>query len=249
MIRLNSAFFWVLIVLVSASSCQKPSNYPQSLFSETRVNELMELYSDGGYYPIGEVFPPPQGEEWLAAAWVQEYNAVLDQLKIALNNHFPDKDFMIYFPFIKNTYVDELQWALVLLPKKDPNNTTVIYFDKTSNVYPYPKLLLKNQFAVSTEKLAVKIDKVTDKSKVVVFSFFPEFQIYGLPEGQLEDNDSLTIPYGFVVRRLAGCEEETPNQFEKIDSHNQNTYELMVKRYGKDWLGIFERETGQKLLY
>ena len=64
-----------------------------------------------------------------------------------------------------------------------------------------------------------------------------------LPIPFLEENDSLTSPYGFIVRRV----EEPDEKFYKADELNRKSYDQMVQQHGKNWLKEFEKETCQTI--
>lgn len=247
-----------LILIFSLTSCQKPPNYPQSLFSEGKVDSLIVQFSQHeDYQDISTVFPPPEGEEWQIVAWVEEYSGLKEKLDRNLKKHFPKIDATRYLNEIPDGYLDELQWALVLIPKNDPKNTSVIYFDGSQKFVGYPFFEPKTLFAAEAQKIQLKIVKqemnvnYTEHYRKLVFSFYPEFYLYGEkpPYNYLEEaNDTLTKPFGFVVRRIADCVVDRI-QVKKTDAHNQNMFDLMVERYGKDWHTRFEEETGLKFYY
>ena len=240
----------ILFLLVIFSNgffaCQKPTNYPQSLFSEAKVDSLLKkMEYQKTYSPLSDVFAPPEGEQWHIVAWIEEYSDLKERLAYALKQEFPELDPTDYLNEITPKQMDEHHWAMVLLPKNNPKNTAVIFFDPSSTFYMFPDRM----FLADADDIQMKMNTISAQSRRLVFSFYPKFYNYGLPEGNLEQDDLLTKPYGFVVRRIAGCEEEEENQFKNADAHNQKMFELMVKRYGKDWLTTFESETEKTLEY
>jgi hypothetical protein len=247
------SLLFYLILIISLSSCQKPINYPQSLFSEAKVDSLLKkIEHQKTYSPLSDVFPPPKGEQWHIVAWITEYSMLKEKLAYVLKQEFPELDPTTYLNEIVPDYIDEHQWAMVLLPKNNPKNTAVIFFDPSSNIHMYPEFMFDHQFAAYADDIQMKMDPIFTQSRQLVFSFYPEFQLYGelFPLDYLDEGyDTLTMSYGFKVRRIAGCEEEEENQFKDADAHNQEMFELMVKRCGKDWLTTFESETGKTFEY
>jgi len=76
----------------------------------------------------------------------------------------------------------------------------------------------------------------------------PEFLIYGelTPENYIDQDDSITKDFGFVVKRIAGC-EITENERIKAIKQNKKSLEIMNERYGENWRQNFEKQTNFKL--
>ncbi len=80
-------------------------------------------------------------------------------------------------------------------------------------------------------------------------NIIPTFQFYGelLPE-DLEVSDSLTLPYGFKVEQVAGC-DVTNALVKEVKVHNIHAVAMMKERHGNDWRQQFETATGKSLQY
>lgn len=78
----------------------------------------------------------------------------------------------------------------------------------------------------------------------------PTFHIYGelAPDGYLDEANPITEPYGFKLKRIAGCEVEE-NTVPDAKAHNQAAFDKMSKQYGEDWREQFEAETNLKLFF
>ncbi len=80
---------------------------------------------------------------------------------------------------------------------------------------------------------------------------YETFLIYGdlAPDGYLDgytDSDTLTLKYGFLLKRIADCETDNVN-IEATLKHNKKALKAMNKKYGEDWMTKFEKATNYKL--
>lgn len=86
------------------------------------------------------------------------------------------------------------------------------------------------------------------RTPVIVADILPVFETYGElpPQGYLYDADTITERYGFKLKNLAGCEVDGLD-LPAIQCHNRAVRDQLAKKYGKQWLEKFERETHYKL--
>ncbi len=75
-----------------------------------------------------------------------------------------------------------------------------------------------------------------------------EFQVYGelAPDGYIDEANSITEAYGFIISRVAGC-EITKELQKKVHKKNNQSLKYMNTIYGKDWKENFTKETGLEL--
>ncbi len=80
-----------------------------------------------------------------------------------------------------------------------------------------------------------------------------KFLIYGelLPDGYIDpyiDNntDSITKKFGFVVRRISGC-DVTNALINDAEETNKASNKKMKRKYGVNWKDKFEKQTKYKL--
>ena len=62
-----------------------------------------------------------------------------------------------------------------------------------------------------------------------------EFKVYGelAPDGYVDEYNSITEAYGFIINRVAGC-EITEKLKNKIHKKNKQSLKTMNAYYGKD---------------
>lgn len=76
----------------------------------------------------------------------------------------------------------------------------------------------------------------------------PIFKMYGefAPTNYLNGGeDDITLDYGFLVERVAGC-EITMELVESVKENNRISNEQMIASYGEGWKANFEEKTGVK---
>ena len=79
----------------------------------------------------------------------------------------------------------------------------------------------------------------------------PTFEIYGelASDNYLNGGeDSITLPYGFLVERVAGC-EVTDELVESVKENNRVANEQMIASFGEMWLANFEKKSGMNLTF
>ena len=108
------------------------------------------------------------------------------------------------------------------------------------------QILILLLFFISCKKDS-SIIATLDAQITVVQNELPTFFIYGelSPVGYLSGENPITEKYGFKVKRVAGCEVKQKT-IDDCTSNNKNAMALMNKKYGKNWLKNFEKETGLK---
>jgi hypothetical protein len=90
--------------------------------------------------------------------------------------------------------------------------------------------------------------KNTNKITTTIEEELPVFLIYGelAPEGYLDKENQITEDYGFRLKRITGCEIEL-DEMNNANKNNNETMELMNKKYGENWMQEFEKATNYKL--
>lgn len=252
-IKHHSILVVFLTLLSGLVSCKKPSNYPQSLFSEAKVDSLLNArVNETKFHALDLVFPPPKGEKWYMVSWIIEYRGLKDRLEYNLKQRLPELDPIPYLNALPVEFVDELQWALVLLAQNDPNNSAVIFFDREHLYEGYPELFNTHTEAAFAKEIMVRIQRDSAGYRKLTFIdketiLFPQFHLYGeaLPSEYVDDN-ALTLPYGFKVKYIAGC-DISQIDLKKTIQHNQAMFDLMKKRYGQLWYLRFKEQTGKQL--
>ena len=246
--------FMLLAFLSGVLSCKKPTNSPQSLFSESRVDSLVNSrVHKTKFYSLDLAFPPPEGERWYMVSWIQEDRNLIDRLVYHLNQRLPEFDPVPYLNVIPNSSVDKSQWAMVLLAQRDPNNSAVIFFDAKQRFTSSPVLFNVHKGAAFAKEILVRIQEDSTGYRDLAFIdkatiLYPEFYMYGeqLPPEYVEEDDALTMRYGFKIRRIADCEIDLIDMDETV-RHNEEMFNIMKKRYGSLWYSRFKNQTGKQL--